>query len=68
MTMEEHKRAVVQSLSVLISLSLSSMEAERYAPGGSPDTSDDRIKGCKDRVMILRSLRGQFEDEMAKPC
>lgn len=58
---------VVGCLSLLIVNSLQAMEEERHFPGHDPDHMDEKIKRSRERAAILRRLREEFENEMAKP-
>lgn len=56
----------INLLSIIISKTLRTLESERYHPDPDVDKSDQLIKDSKDRVIVLRKIREDFENEMAK--
>lgn len=58
---------VVNNLSLLINNALSAEQAEKYHPRGSPDESEAEIEHKRRRVVVLRNLRTQLENEMTQP-
>ena len=57
---------VVAGLTVLIRTTLAAHERERSLPSRSPDEMDHFIGQTGERVKLLRRLREEFENEMAR--
>jgi hypothetical protein len=63
----ENKILVNDGLTALIVETLIVQRQEEYYPGSNPDRMDDKITACEKRVVILRKMREEFENEMSKP-
>lgn len=62
----ERYHAVVGALSEDIAEALHANETERAMPGSDPDRMDDKIKFTGERARVLRRLREEYENEMAR--
>lgn len=57
---------VAHGLGLLMRAALVSLESERVHPTSNADVMDARIAFYSERVSVLRELRENFENEMAK--
>lgn len=63
--LSEYNR-VLLALDSIIKESLELQGREEVCPSRDPDKMDDTIKFYKERVIVVRSLRESFENEMAR--
>ncbi len=56
--------SVIENMSRLIAIYQQRVRSESYMPELDVDKSDDLISNGKKRVVVLRRLRQEFEDEM----
>ena len=64
--MKDEIETVQQAIGTLIRHALGIMNREMSYPGADPDRTDDAIREQKARIAVLRTLREQFENEMAR--
>lgn len=62
MNIQEAKKNVIDGLDYLILYNLNVAASEQESPAPNADMSDVVINLCKDKVIVFREMRNQFEN------